>query len=184
METSLITTKTNWLFDQAHSEIGFKIRHLMISNVKGTFNTFDANIMTDLKDFTTATIDLWIDASSIDTGNETRDQHLKSGDFLNVENHKQILFKSNSIGLPDKDGNHEMLGELSMLGITQKVKLNVEFGGVIKDPWGNEKAGFTVTGKINRKDWGLFWNTPLETGGIMVGDDVSILCEVELINAG
>jgi polyisoprenoid-binding protein YceI len=101
-----------------------------------------------------------------------------------VENHKQILFKSNSIASPDKDGNHEMLGELTMLGITKKVKLNVEFGGVVKDPWGNEKAGFTVTGKINRKDWGLFWNTPLETGGIMVGDDVSILCEVELTNAG
>lgn len=184
METSLITTKTNWLFDLAHSEIGFKIRHLMISNVKGTFKTFDAKITTTLKDFTTAEIDVWIDASSIDTGNEMRDQHLKSADFLNVEQHKKILFKSNSIGCPNKDGIHELSGELTMFGITQKVKLNVEFGGVVIDPWGNEKAGFNVIGKINRKDWGLFWNTSLETGGIMVGDDVSILCEIELANAG
>jgi len=184
METSLIATKTNWLIDQAHSEIGFKIRHLMISYVKGTFKTFDANISTNLKDFTTAEIDLWIDASSINTSDATRDQHLKSADFLNVEKYKQILFKSKSIGLTDKDGNLELSGELTMMGITETVKLNVEFGGIVKDPWGNEKAGFTVTGKINRNYWGLKWNTPLETGGIMVGDDIIISCEVELTNAG
>lgn len=184
METSLITTKTNWLLDQAHSEIGFKIRHMMISNVKGTFKTYDANITTILKDFTTAVIDLWIDASSINTGDATRDQHLKSADFLNADKYKQILFKSNSIGQIDKDGNQELSGELTMLGITKTIKLNVEFGGLVKDPWGNEKAGFTITGKINRKYWGLIWNTPMETGGIMVGDDISISCEAELTNAG
>jgi polyisoprenoid-binding protein YceI len=184
METSLITTKTNWLLDQAHSEIGFKIRHLMISNVKGTFKTFDANITTTLKDFTTAVIDLWIEVSSIDTGDEKRDEHLLSGDFFSVENFRQIQFKSDAIGQPDKDGNHELTGNLTIAGITQKVSLNVEFGGVAKDPWGNEKAGFTVSGKINRKDWGLTWNTPLESGGILVSEDVSILCEVQLTNAG
>jgi polyisoprenoid-binding protein YceI len=184
METSLITTKTNWLFDQAHSEIGFKIRHLMISNVKGTFKKFDANITTDLKDFTTTSIDLWIDVASINTDNEQRDEHLRSGDFFSTDNFKQILFKSTSIGWPDKDGNRELLGELTMLGIPIQVKLNVEFGGVVKDPWGNEKAGFTVTGKINRKDWGLTWNAPLETGGILVSEDVFISCEIELTNAG
>jgi len=184
MGTSLITTKTNWLLDQAHSEIGFKIRHMMISNVKGTFQTFDANITTILKDFTTAVIDLWIDANSINTGDATRDQHLKSADFLNAEKYKQILFKSNLIGQPDKDGNQELSGELTMLGITKTIKLNVEFGGIVKDPWGNEKAGFTISGKINRKYWGLIWNTPMETGGIMVGDDITISCEVELTNGG
>jgi polyisoprenoid-binding protein YceI len=184
METSLITTKTNWLLDQAHSEIGFKIRHLMISNVKGSFKTFDANITTTLKDFTTAAIDLWIDVTSINTGDEKRDEHLQSGDFFSVENFKQILFKSSSIGQADKDGYHELSGELTMVGITKTVILNVEFGGVVKDPWGNEKAGFTVTGKINRKDWGLTWNAPLETGGILVSEEVSILCEIELTNAG
>ena len=156
----------------------------MISYVKGTLKTFDANISTNLKDFTTAEIDLWIDASSIDTGDAIRNQHLKSADFLNVEKYKQILFKSNSIGLPDKDGNRELSGELTMVGITKTIKLNVEFGGVVKDPWGNEKAGFTVTGMINRNYWGLKWNTPLETGGILVGDDIMISCEVELTNAG
>jgi polyisoprenoid-binding protein YceI len=184
METSLVTTKTNWLIDQAHSEIGFKIRHLMISNVKGSFKTFDATITTTLKDFTTAAIDLWIDVSSINTGEEKRDEHLWSGDFFNVEIFKQILFKSSSIGQPDKDGNHELLGELTMAGITKTVNLIVELGGVVKDPWGNEKAGITVTGKINRKDWGLTWNAPLETGGILVSEEVSILCEIELTNAG
>jgi len=184
METSLVTTKTNWLIDQAHSEIGFKIRHLMISNVKGVFKTFDANITTTLKNFTTAAIDLWIDVTSINTGDEKRDEHLRSGDFFNVEIFKQILFKSSSIGQPDKDGNHELSGELTMAGITKTVNLIVELGGVVIDPWGNEKAGITVTGKINRKDWGLTWNAPLETGGILVSEEVSILCEIELTNAG
>jgi polyisoprenoid-binding protein YceI len=184
LETNLITTKTNWIIDQAHSEIGFKVRHLMISNVKGSFKTFNANITTTLKDFTTATIDLWIDVSSISTGDADRDGHLKSGEFFSVENIKQILFKSSSIGQPDKDGDRELTGELTMLGITNTVSLNVEFGGMVKDPWGNEKAGITVTGKINRKDWGLTWNAPLETGGILVSEEVSILCELELTNAG
>jgi len=184
METSLITTQTKWIFDQSHSKIGFKIRHLMISYVKGTFNTYDANITTTFKDFTTAVIDLWIDASSINTGDATRDEHIKTADFLNVEKYKQILFKSSLIGQPDKEGNFELSGELTIVGITKMVKLDVEFGGIVKDPWGNEKAGFTVAGKINRNDWGLRWNTPLETGGILVGDDVTISCEVELTNAG
>ena len=184
METSLIPAKTNWLLDQAHSEIGFKIRHLMISNVNGKFKNFNASIFTSLKDFTTANIDLWIDASSINTGDETRDQHLRTIDFLDVEHHKQILFKSNSIGPADKDGIHQLSGELTIRGITKTVNLNVDFGGIVKDPWGNEKAGFTVSGKINRKDWGLIWNTPLETGGILVSDDVAISCEVEITNAG
>ena len=184
METSLVTTKTNWLLDKAHSEIGFKVRHLMISNVKGSFKSFDATITTTLKDFTTAAIDLWIDVSSIDSGDKDRDGHLMSGDFFNVEIFRQILFKSSSIGQADKDGNHELSGELTMTGITKTVKLNVEFGGVVKDPWGNEKAGFTVTGKINRKDWELTWNAPLETGGILVSEDVTISCEVELTHAG
>ena len=184
METSLITTRTNWLFDQAHSEIGFKIRHLMISNVRGTFKKFDANITTTLNDFTTAAIDLRIDVSSIDTGDKERDEHLLSGDFFNIEIFSQIRFQSTSIGTPDKDGNRELSGDLSMAGITQKVSLNIEFGGVAKDPWGNEKAGFTVTGKINRKDWGLTWNAPLQTGGILVSEDVYISSEIQLINAG
>jgi polyisoprenoid-binding protein YceI len=184
METTLVTTKTKWSLDQAHTEIAFQVRHLMIAHVKGAFKTFDASIYTNAKDFTTAEIDLWIDPSSINTGDAKRDEHLKSADFFDTQNHKQITFTSSTMGKPDSDGNSELWGELTMIGITKNVKLKVKFGGIAKDPWGKEKSGFTVTGKINRSDWGLVWNTSLETGGLMVSDEVTISCEVELINVG
>ena len=176
--------KTKWSIDPAHSEIAFKVKHLMIAYVKGTFKTFDASIYTNAKDVTTAEIDLWIDASSITTGDEKRDEHLKSADFLDVKDHKQITFVSSTMGKPDADGNHQLWGELTIKGITKNVKLNVQLGGIVNDPWGNEKAGFTVTGKINRSDWGLTWNTALEAGGIMISDEISISCELELTNSG
>ena len=156
----------------------------MIANVKGQFKTFDASIYTNANNFTAVEIDLWIDASSITTGDTKRDEHLKSADFFDIQNHKQITFTSSTMGKPDSDGNSELWGELTMIGITKNVKLNVEFGGIAKDPWGNEKSGFTVTGKINRSEWGLVWNATLETGGLMVSDEVTISCEVELINSG
>ena len=156
----------------------------MIVDVRGAFRIFDANIYTSERDFTTAEVDLWIDASSITTGDAKRDAHLKSIDFFNVENHKQITFTSSTMGKADKAGNHELWGELTIKGITRKVKLNVRFGGIAKDPWGKEKAGFTVTGMINRKDWGLIWNQPIGSGGLMVSEEVVITCEVELTAAG
>ena len=156
----------------------------MITHVKGTFKTFDASIYTNSNDFTTAEIDLWIDPASIITGDAKRDEHLKSKDFFDVGNHKQITFTSRTIGKPDPDGNQELWGELTMLGITKNIKLNVQFGGFIKDPWGNEKAGFSVTSVIKRSDWGLVWNANIEAGGLMVSDEVDISCEVELINKG
>ena len=178
------TNQKRWTIDQAHSEITFKVRHLMIAHVKGTFRTFDASIYTSGKDFTTTQIDLWIDTSSITTGDSKRDEHLKGPDFFDVEIHKQIAFTSADIEKADADGNHALWGELTMKGITKKVQLTVQFGGIIIDPWGNEKAGFTLSGKINRNDWGLVWNTAMETGGLLVGEEVKISCEVELINAG
>ncbi|HEY5470936.1 MAG TPA: YceI family protein [Bacteroidales bacterium] len=184
MKTALVTTQTRWSIDQAHSEIAFRVRHLMIANVKGSFKTFDGSIYTTDKDFSTAEVDFWIDASSITTNDEKRDAHLKSADFFDVETHKQITFTSSTMGKADNDGNHELWGELTMIGITRNVKLNIQFGGIVKDPWGNEKAGFTVTGKINRSEWELVWNTTLETGGLMVSDEVLISCEIELINSG
>ena len=155
----------------------------MISNVKGSFKTFVASIYTTAKDFTTAEIDLSIDVSSLSTGDAKRDEHLQSADFFDVQHHKQITFTSSTIG-KGTDGNHELWGELTMKGITKNVKLKVQFGGIVNDPWGNEKAGFTVNGKINRSDWGLNWNAALDTGGFMLSDEVEISCEVELINAG
>ncbi len=184
MESSLVPAQTKWSMDQAHSEIGFSVKHLMIAHVKGTFKTFDASIYTTSDDFTTAEVDLWIDPSSIDTGDTKRDEHLKSADFFDVDNHKQITFTSSTIGKPDTDGNQELWGELTMMGITKNLKLNARFGGIIKDPWGNEKAGFAISGKINRSDWGLTWNAPIEAGGLLVSDELSISCEIELINKG
>ncbi len=179
-----MNTETKWSIDQAHSEITFKVRHLMIAHVNGAFKTFDASIYTNEKNFFTAEVDLWIDAASISTGDAKRDEHLKSADFFDVANHKQITFKSSTIEKSKKNGAHDLWGELTMRGVTKNVKLEVEFGGIVTDSWGREKAGFTVTGKINRSDWELEWNSGMETGGVMVGDEVSITCEVELINIG
>lgn len=179
-----MSNETKWSVDAAHSEITFKVRHLMIAHTKGSFKIFDASIYTTEKDFTTAQVDLWIDAASITTGDEKRDGHLRSAEFFDVQRHKEITFTSSTIQPADANGNHELWGELTMVGITKNVKLNVEFGGIVTDPWGNEKAGFTVTGKFNRSDWELTWNTAIEAGGFMIGDEVSISCEIELINAG
>ncbi len=179
-----MTNQTKWSIDQAHSEISFRVKHLMIANVKGSFKTFDASIYSEARDFTTVEIDLWIDAASISTGDVKRDEHLRGADFLDTQNHKQISFTASTIEKSGKNGNHEMWGGLTIKGVTKNVQLFVEFGGIINDPWGNEKAGFTVTGKINRSDWGLVWNASIEKSGLMVSDEVTILCEIELINAG
>lgn len=173
-----------WTIDPAHSEIAFKVRHLMIAHVKGLFKTFDASVHTSGKDFTTAEIDLWIDTASISTGDDKRDEHLKSAEFFDAKNYKEISFVSNTMGGSTPKGNHELWGDLTIKGITKNIKLTVQFGGIQKDPWGNEKAGFTVNGKINRGDWGLTWNTAIESGGVMVGDEINITCEIELINTG
>ena len=184
METALVTTQTRWSIDQSHCEIAFKVRHLMIAHVKGTFKIFDASIYTNSTDFLTTEVDLWIDPASISTGDSKRDEHLKSPEFFDVDKHKQITFTSSTIGIPGPDGIQELWGELTIIGITKNVKLNVLFGGMVKDPWGNEKAGFTISGKINRSDWGLVWNANIESGGVMVADEVMISCEIELINKG
>jgi polyisoprenoid-binding protein YceI len=174
------TKKTKWILDPVHSEIGFKVKHLMITNVKGEFKEFDASIYTTGENFMTSEIDFWLNPASIDTGDPKRDEHLRSADFFDVENHKQISFTGNTYEQVDGDGSYTLYGDLMIKGITKQIKLDVEFGGVMKDPWGNEKAGFTINGKINRKDWGLNWNATLEAGGVLVSDEIRISCEVEL----
>ena len=173
--------KTKWVLDAAHSEIGFKVKHLMLTNVKGEFKTFEASIYTTGDDFMSAEIDFWLDPASVDTRSADRDGHLKSADFFDVENHKQISFVANTYEAVDNDGSYELYGDLTIKGITHRIKLDVEFGGVMTDPWGNKKAGFTINGKINRKDFGLNWNAALETGGVLVSDEVRISCEVQLM---
>ena len=177
---TLEVTKTKWGIDPVHSEIGFKVKHLMITSVKGVFKEFDASIYTTGDDFMTAEVDFWLNPASVDTHDEKRDAHLRSPDFFDVENYKQITFIGNTYEKVDND-SYELYGDLTIKGITKRIKLDVEFGGVMKDPWGNEKAGFSVNGKINRKDWGLNWNAALEAGGLLVSDEIRISCEVQLV---
>jgi len=176
-----MTTKSKWTIDPQHSEISFKVKHLMISNVRGRFREFNADIQVYNDDFSTAEIDLWINTASITTDDPKRDEHLKSVDFFDAENFKEITFISTLMEKTSKENVFNLLGELTIKGITQPVAVEVNFGGIVTDPWGNEKAGFSVYGKVNRKDWGQNWNTALDNGGYLVGDEVSIHCEVELI---
>ncbi len=178
-----MTKSTKWSIDPSHSTLEFKVRHLMISHVKGAFKVFDANIYTTDNDFTTAQIDLWVDASSIASGDLKRDEHLKSADFFDVQNHKQITFTSSQIGEANSKGERDLWGELTLKGITKSIKLNVVFGGLITDPWKNQRAGFTVNGVINRSEWGLAWSESIEKGGVMVGEEIIISAEVELIKS-
>ena len=130
-----------------------------------------------------AEIDFWMNPASISTGSADRDAHLAGADFFDVENYKEITFIANTYENVDNDGSYELYGDLTIKGITKRIKLDVEFGGVMKDPWGNEKAGFSINGKIIRKDWGLNWNAALETGGVLVSDEVRINCEVQLLKS-
>ena len=181
METTVKTsTKTKWALDPTHSELVFKVKHLMITNVKGEFRKFNAEIESDGKDFTNASIKATIDASSIFTNEDNRDGHLKSPDFFDVENHKELSFVGTSFNRKGED-EYELTGKLTIKGVTKEVTFTVEFGGVTKDPWGNEKAGFSLSGKINRTDFGLNWNAALETGGVLVSEEVRINAEVQFI---
>ncbi|MCY7410692.1 MAG: YceI family protein, partial [Chitinophagales bacterium] len=143
-------TRVKWSIDPVHSEIAFKVKHLMITNVRGVFKEFDASIYTTGEDFMTSEIDFWMNPASIDSGDAKRDEHLKSVEFFDAENHKQITFTGNTYEKVDNDGSYTLYGDLTIKGITKQIKLNIEFGGVKMDPWGNEKAGFTINGIINR----------------------------------
>ena len=169
---------TKWAIDPTHSEITFKVKHLMISNVKGEFKTFQANI--DGEDFTNSIISANIDASSISTNNNDRDTHLKSPDFFEVEKYPEITFVSTSFKKIDEN-EYELVGNLTMKGTTKEIKLNTEFGGFIKDPYGNEKAGFSINGKIKKKDCGINRKAALEAVGVMVGNEIKIKAEVQFV---
>ena len=177
-------TKTKWIIDPAHSEIGFKIRHLMITNVKGTFKEYEASIYTTNEDFMSAEVDFWLNPASVNTGDANRDAHLSGPDFFDAENFKQIHFTSDfAVDKVDDDGSYEVWGDLTIKGVKKQIKLSVEFGGIMKDPWGNQKAGMTINGKVNRADFGLNYNAALETGGVLLSDEVRIVCEIQLVKA-
>jgi polyisoprenoid-binding protein YceI len=181
MESQQVMTKTKWTIDPAHSEIGFRVKHLVFSNVRGTFKEFDASVYTDGDDFRSAEIDVHINPASVYTGIEKRDEHLRSADFFDTERFSEIRFTASSMVEVDVAGHFVLYGELVMKEIKKQLKLDVEFGSIIKDPWGAEKALFSMHGKINRKDWGLNYNAVLEAGGVLISEDVWINCEVQLI---
>ena len=168
------------VIDSSHSKIQFKVKHLMISNVLGSFKEFEGKASMVENDFLTTKVNVIIKTASIDTEAPDRDAHLKSADFFDVEKYPEIAFEGKGMTQKDED-NYELNGELTIKGISKPVKLSVEYGGIMSDPWGNKKAGFSIAGEINRKDWGMVWNAALEAGGVLVADKVKILCDVEFL---
>jgi polyisoprenoid-binding protein YceI len=177
---SHVGVETKWKVDPAHSEIQFKVKHLMITTVTGYFKNFDAEVETEGDDFTKANKILFTaDIDSIETNNQQRDTHLKSADFFDSEKNKQIKFVGKNY--EQAGDGYRLTGELTIKSITKPITLTVEYGGIVVDPYGQTKAGFTVAGKISRKEFGLTWNAVTEAGQIVVSDDIKIHCEVQLI---
>lgn len=172
--------KSTWKLDPDHSEVTFQVKYMMITNVRGFLKDFSVEVTSEDERFSNAEIFFSGNMDSISTSNEKRDEHLRSADFFNTEKNPEITFRSTNY-TPASDNNYKLEGYLTIKGITKKITLDVVFGGTQKDPWGAEKAGFTITGKVNRKDFGLNWNTALEAGGMLVGDDVKISCDIQLI---
>jgi len=171
-------TLTKWNIDAAHSEITFKVKHLVISTVTGKFKEFDASIETDNEDFENATISFEAAIDSIDTGNEDRNNHLKSDDFFNAAEFPTMKFTSTSFKKTGI-GEYKLIGDLTIRDNTKTIELDAEYGGTVVDPYGNTKAGFEVTGKINRKDFGLKWGAVTEAGSVVVSDEVKLNLNVQ-----
>ena len=174
-----VLEKTKWAIDPTHSEVGFKVKHLMITNVSGSFSKFNAEVNAEDDSFSKADIVFTADIDSISTNNEQRDTHLKSVDFFDAENHPQLTIKAD--GLSGEGESRKLNGTITMRGVTKPIVMHVDFGGVAKVPWGNTKAGFTLTGTINRKDFGLNWNAPTEAGGLLVSEEVRLHAEIQLV---
>ncbi|MBP3964901.1 YceI family protein [Paenibacillus lignilyticus] len=169
---------SKWIVDASHSSVDFTIRHMMIAKVKGTFHEFNAVIEADPTDLTTANIEFNIALSSIDTRNADRDNHLRTGDFFDIEQYPTLSFKSTSISKTD-DGEYNVSGDLTLHGLTRTESFTVTYEGSGKDPWGNEKVGFSGKGAFKRSDYGLTYNAALETGGVLIGDEVKFTIEIE-----
>jgi polyisoprenoid-binding protein YceI len=171
---------TKWVLDPTHAEIQFKVKHLMISTVTGSFREFEGEVETTGDDFTTAKARFSAPIRSISTNNEQRDAHLLAGDFFDAENHPNLTFVSDRLE-PVDDENYKVYGTLTIRGVSKPVVLDAELGGVAKDPWGNTRAGFTVTGKINRQDFGVSFSAVTETGGVMLGNEVKLIASVQFV---
>jgi polyisoprenoid-binding protein YceI len=179
--TSQAPSLTQWQIDPAHSAAHFSVRHLMISNVRGEFAKVSGDVVLDPSDLTKSTVEVSVDATTIDTREPQRDEHLRSADFFDVANHPAITFRSKQISAAGAD-RFKVTGDLTIRGVTREVTFDLEGPApVVKDPWGNVRTGVSATAKINRKDFGLVWNALTEAGGVVVGDVVTITFEAELI---
>ena len=167
-----------WTIDPAHTEVGFSVRHLMVSKVKGTFKSFEGSI-TVPEDVSQASVEVKVDMASIDTGEENRDNHLRSGDFFSTDEFPHMTFSSTSV--TKAGGDYQVEGNLTIHGVTKPATLDVEFNGVGPDPWGGVRAGFSAVTEISRKEFGIDFDMPLEGGGVVVGDKIKIMLEVEAI---
>jgi polyisoprenoid-binding protein YceI len=172
--------ETKWNIDNLHSVVGFKVRHMMISNVSGTFGNFSADATTQDEDFSTAKFNFKAVIDTINTGVADRDGHLKSADFFDAANYPELLFSSNEVKQLASD-ELEITGNLTIRGVTKPVVLKAEFAGIAVDPYGQTKAGLSITGKIKRSDYGLVWSAVTEAGKVVLGDDIKLECEFQLI---
>lgn len=174
--------KTTWAVDPTHSEVQFKVKHLVISTVTGFFRSFEGSVNTSNEDFDGAEVEFKLDVNSIDTNQKDRDNHLKSDDFFSAEKYPNLVFEN---GVLNKKGDdYELVGDLTIKETTKKVSLKAELGGIMVDPYGNTKAGFEVNGKINRKEFGLTWSAVTEAGGVVVGDDVKLHFNIQVVKQG
>lgn len=172
--------QTKWGLDRSHSYVNFSVSHMVISDVTGTFKDFDTAVEAGKEDFSDAKINVTIKAKSIDTGNEGRDRHLRSADFFNADKDSIVTFRSTRIE-KTADGKYAITGDLTMRGVTKQVVLDAQYKGKAKNPWGKTIAAFKATGSVNRKEYGLNWNKALETGGVLVGENVDITIAVQLV---
>ena len=171
-----------YTIDPAHSSFEFSVKHMVIASTKGRFATFDATANIDDANLPESSATISIDAASIDTRDATRDNHLRSADFFDVEKFPKITFQSKKVEAKGK-GDYRIVGDLNIHGVSKEVALDAEVSGPVKDPWGNTRMGVSAQTKINRKDWGLNWNSVLEAGGLLVGDDVRLTAELEFVKS-
>lgn len=179
---TLDATRTAWQIDPSHTDVSFSVKHLMISTVRGRFGQVQGTIEIDETDPASSTVAVEIEAASIDTRDERRDTHLRSADFFDVETHPAIRFTSRDVRI-GKDGRFDVTGELSIRGVTREVVLKATDEGRGSDPWGGERAAFSATTTVDRRDFGLTWNQALETGGVLVGNDIRISLDVQAIKS-
>lgn len=181
-EETASQAQTVWQVDPSHSLVEFGVKHMMVTTVKGRFTGFSGRIVTDGDDPTRGSVELEIDATTVDTRDQKRDDHLRSGEFFGTDDHPQLTFRSTRVE-PGANGGFRLVGDLTIRGVTREVVLEATFNGRGRNPWGQEVAGYSAQTEINRKDYGLEWNAALEGGGFLVGDTVKITLEVEAAKA-